>query len=157
MEEKSLSPKRGNAEAKLQIAVINYIRMAFPDVLVFAVPNGGSRKKNAKGVPIEAIMMKKMGVLAGVSDLLLFWQGGMGAIELKRPDKKAVMSDSQIAFSEMWTKRGGKFACCNSLDGVEAALKSWGLTTRYHTPPTLERSGRNMLMQVAQHELYRRD
>lgn len=157
MANKELSPKRGNAEAKLQIAVINYIRMAFPDVLVFAVPNGGSRKKNAKGVPIEAIMMKKMGVLAGVSDLLLFWRGGYGAIELKRPDKAARMSENQIGFADAWQQRGGKFACCNSLDSVEAALKAWGLTTRYHTPPTLERSGRNMLMQVAQHELYRRD
>jgi len=86
---KQLSPKRGNLEARLQIAVINYIRMAFPDVLCFAVPNGGARKKNSEGVPIEAIMLKKMGVLAGVSDLLLFWNGGMGAIELKRPDKTA--------------------------------------------------------------------
>lgn len=150
MQEKNLSPKRGNLEQKLQIAVMNYIRMAFPDVLVFAVPNGGKRSM------IEAALMKKMGVLAGVSDLLLFWNGGHGAIELKRPDKTARMSDSQIAFSEEWTKRGGKFACCNSLEQVEDALKSWGLSTRYKTPP-MEKSGRNMLMQVAQHELYRRD
>lgn len=150
MQGKQLSPKRGNAEAKLQIAVINYIRMAFPDVLVLAVPNGGKRSM------IEAAMMKKMGVLAGVSDLLLFWQGGYGAIELKRPDKAARMSENQIGFAEAWQQRGGKFACCNSLDGVEAALKQWGLATRYKTPP-MEKSGRNMLMQVAQHEMYRRD
>lgn len=151
MANKELSPKRGNLEQKLQIAVINYVRMAFPDVLIFAVPNGGKRSL------IEAALMKKMGVLAGVSDLLLFWGGGHGAIELKRPDKKAVMSDSQIAFSEIWTKRGGKFACCNSLDGVEAALKSWGLTTRYHTPRHLDATGRQMLQQVVMHEMYRRD
>ena len=147
---KELSPKRGNLEQKLQIAVINYIRMAFPDVLVFAVPNGGKRSM------IEAVLLKKMGVLAGVSDLLLFWQGGYGAIELKRPDKKAVMSDSQVGFSEQWVARGGKFACCNSLDGVESALKSWGLVTRYK-PPTMKSSGRNMLMQVVAHEMYRMD
>ena len=150
MVEKSLSPKRGNQEFKLQVSVINYIRMAFPDVLAFAVPNGGTRN------PIEAAMLKKAGVLAGVSDLLLFWPGGYGAIELKRPDKKAVMSDPQWAFAETWQKCGGKFACCNSSEGVEAALKSWGLVTRYRTPP-MERSGRNMLMQVVQHELYRSD
>lgn len=147
---KELSPKRVNLEQKLQIAVINYIRMAYPDVLAFSVPNGGTRN------PIEAAMLKKSGVLAGVSDLLLFWPGGHGAIELKRPDKKAVMSDSQVAFSEAWMARGGKFACCNSLDQVEDNLKSWGLTTRYKTPP-MERSGNNMLMQVVMHELYKRD
>jgi len=153
---KQLSPKRGNLEARLQIAVINYIRMAFPDVLCFAVPNGGARKKNSEGVPIEAIMLKKMGVLAGVSDLLLFWNGGYGAIELKRPDKTAYMSPAQIEFAEQWAQRGGRFALCNSLDGVEAALKKWGLATRYHTPP-MEKSGRNMLQQIVAHELYRKD
>lgn len=146
-----LSPKRGNQEQKLQIGVINYIRMAFPDVLVFAVPNGGKRSM------IEAALLKKTGVLAGVSDLLLFWQGGYGAIELKRPDKKAVMSDTQWAFAEEWQKRGGKFACCNSLDGVEAALKSWGLGTRYKTPLHLDATGRQMLQQVVMHEMMRRD
>lgn len=148
---KELSPKRGNLEQKLQIAVINYIRMAFPDVLCFAVPNGGKRSM------IEAALLKKMGVMAGVSDLLIFWNGGMGAIELKRPDKTAYMSDSQLAFAEMWQKRGGKFALCNSLDGVESALKSWGLTTRYHTPRHLDSTGRQMLQQVVMHELYKRD
>lgn len=147
---KELSPKRGNLEQKLQIAVVNYIRMGFPDVLVFAVPNGGKRSM------IEAAMMKKMGVLAGVSDLLLFWHGGYGAIELKRPDKNASMSDSQVGFAEQWQARGGRFALCNSLEGVEAALKSWGLSTRYHTP-TMEKSGRNMLQQVVFHEMNRRD
>ena len=148
MENKSLSPKRGNLETKLQIAVVNYIRMAFPDVLCFAVPNGGKRSV------IEAAMLKKMGVLAGVSDLLLFWNGGYGAIELKRPDKTAYMSDSQVEFAETWRKLGGRFALCNSLDGVEATLKSWGLTTRYQPPP-MEKSGRNMLQQVVMHEMYR--
>lgn len=150
MEDKPLSPKRGNQEQKLQIAVINYIRMAFPDVLCFAVPNGGKRSM------IEAAMMKKMGVLAGVSDLLLFWNGGMGAIELKRPDKTAYMSPTQIEFAEQWQKLGGRFALCNSLDGVEAALKKWGLITRYHTPP-MEKSGRNMMQQIVFHEMHRKD
>jgi hypothetical protein len=150
MENKELSPKRGNLEAKLQIAVVNYIRMAFPDVLCFAVPNGGKRSL------IDAAMMKKMGVLAGVSDLLLFWNGGMGAIELKRPDKTAYMSPTQIEFAEQWQKLGGRFALCNSLDGVEAALKKWGLTSRYKVP-TMEASGRNMLQQIVHHEMMRRD
>ena len=150
MDNKELSPKRGNMESKLQIAVVNYIRMAYPDVLCFAVPNGGKRSI------IEAAMMKKMGVLAGVSDLLLFWYGGMGAIELKRPDKKAAMSDSQVGFAEQWTQRGGKFALCNSLETVQAALNSWGLSTRYKIP-TMEASGRSMLQQIVHHEMMRRD
>lgn len=150
MQDKPLSKKRGNMETKLQIAAVNYIRMAFPDVLCFAVPNGGKRTM------IEASMLKKMGVMAGVSDLLLFWVGGMGAIELKRPDKAAYASDAQMAFAEMWQSRGGKFALLNSLEGIESTLKAWGLSTRYKLP-TMEKSGRNMLQQIVMHEMYRRD
>lgn len=148
--QKPLSPKRGNQEQKLQIALTSYMQYAFPDVLYFSVPNGGKRSV------IEAAMLKKMGALAGVSDCLFFWPCGYGAIELKRPDKKAYMSPEQKEFAEKWQAYGGKFACCNSLEQCEAALKSWGLETRYKIPP-MEASGRNMLQQVVFHEMMRRD
>lgn len=141
MENKTLSPKRGNQEQKLQIAVSSYLDYALPDVLYFAVPNGGKRSL------IEAALMKKMGVKAGVADLLLFWKGGMGAIELKRPDKKAYMSEAQHDFSNQWRDKGGKFACCNSLDMVEECLKSWGLSPKYKVP-IMEGSRRIMLQQA---------
>ncbi len=72
MTDKKLSPKRGNLEMKLQIAVSSYLDYALPNILYFAVPNGGSRNL------IEAALLKKAGVKAGVADLLLFWNGGMG-------------------------------------------------------------------------------
>jgi len=150
MEDKPLSPKRGNMEQKLQIAFANYMEYAHPDVLFFAVPNGGKRTM------IEAALLKKMGVLAGVADCLLFWKGNFAAIELKRPDKPASMSPSQCVFRDRWVAAGGKFALCNSLDGCEEALKSWGLTSQYRVP-IMEGSKRIMLQQVSMHELYRVD
>lgn len=99
-------------------------------------------------------MLKKAGVKAGVADMLFFWQGGIGAIELKAGKNK--LSDSQVAFSEAWIKRGGKFACCYDLDQVEAAFRAWGLIPKYKQP-TLESSARSMLQQAVWDEMMRRD
>lgn len=150
MEEKNLSPKRGNLEQKLQIAVTSYIDAAFPDIVYFHPPNEGKRSK------IMGRLLKLMGMDPGVSDCIFSWPDGKGAIELKRPDKPKKLSPTQEVFAAKWVANGGKFACCQNMDEVEATLKSWGLTTRYKTPP-LEKSGRNMLMQVSQWEMYRRD
>jgi hypothetical protein len=51
--------------------------------ILFAVPNGGSRHK------LEAINLKRSGVLAGVSDLILATHKGQTVyIEVKKPEIK---------------------------------------------------------------------
>lgn len=77
-----------NKEDALQIAVANYIRLQYPNVLFFHVPNGGKRNV------IEASKFKRMGVLSGVPDILMFRETEFGdyisglAIELKiKPNK----------------------------------------------------------------------
>lgn len=52
-------------ERESQRTVVQYVRMKYPDVVIFAIPNGGSRNK------IEAANLKKDGVLAGVPDLFI--------------------------------------------------------------------------------------
>lgn len=113
-------------EQALQQAVYKYIRYAAPHVLVFHVPNGmraGGRNPIATGA-----IFKSMGVVPGVADLLLFWKevgihAGCGAIELKAG--KGKLTDHQVSFSVQWTKLGGKYAVCKSIDDVEASLKHW--------------------------------
>jgi hypothetical protein len=50
-------------EDKLQEHCVRWFRYSYPDVIIFAIPNGGSR--NA----IEAAKLKRTGTLAGVADL----------------------------------------------------------------------------------------
>ena len=88
-------------EDSLQIAVIDYLRYQFPHVLAFHCPNGGSR--NA----IEGAKLKRMGVLAGVSDILIFHRCRMCAIELKI--KPNLPTPKQKEFGDKWVKEGGKF------------------------------------------------
>jgi hypothetical protein len=147
----AMPKKRDNGEQKLQIAAVNWFRTALPDVLVFAVPNGGDRSI------IESALLKKMGVLAGVSDLLLFWPGHHAAVELKNPSGRGILSDSQKGFSEKWTKRGGLFACCKNGDEIEATVKSWGLLPKYPFPRSLSSSGKQMRQFQVTDEMLRRD
>src|SRR5258708_7664463 len=72
--------RRRRAEDGIHIAVCEHLRLrAKPDVLWLHVPNGGRRN------PREAARFKRMGVLAGASDLLLWHRGNSFALELKSP------------------------------------------------------------------------
>lgn len=88
-------------EDNLQIACMSYMRLVYPDVLAFHVPNGGNRSAR------EGARLKKMGVVAGVPDILILATGsdyhkGL-AIELKvgsnssSPDQKAMQLKFEIA------------------------------------------------------------
>lgn len=115
-------------ESALQKQVIGYIRLQYPHTLSFAVPNGGKRGK------VEASIMKAEGVLAGVSDILLFWHGGMGAIELKIG--KNTESDYQKAFGARWLEIGGHYAVCRSLDDVISVMRAWGIPKAHQVTST---------------------
>lgn len=54
-------------EHNLQTACVRWFRYQYPKDIILAVPNGGSRD-NKK----EAARLKAEGVLAGVSDLIIF-------------------------------------------------------------------------------------
>ena len=56
---------RNHKEDNLQKACVTWFRLQYPDVVIFAIPNGGSRN------PIEAAKLKATGTLAGVADLFV--------------------------------------------------------------------------------------
>ena len=68
-------------EDKLQIACINWFRYQHPKykLNLFHVPNGGNRSAR------EGAKFKRMGVVAGVADLLYLRDGFYYCIELKAP------------------------------------------------------------------------
>jgi hypothetical protein len=68
-------------EAQLQRAICDHLRLrAKPDVLWLHVPNGERRDKITGGAKL-----KRMGVLAGASDFLLWHESHSFALELKSP------------------------------------------------------------------------
>ena len=90
-----------NLEDKLQAACVNWFRYQYPDMTLFAIPNGGSRN------PVEAAKLKRTGTLAGVADLFLMAprNGFHGAwIECKVGRNKQTQAQEQ--FEEKALKAG---------------------------------------------------
>ena len=72
--------RNGNAEAEAQAAIVAWIRLVAPNVVAFAIPNGGLRTKS------EAAKLRWIGVLAGIPDLCVVAPGGRAFfIEVKAP------------------------------------------------------------------------
>lgn len=56
---------RKRIEAQYQISFIEWVRYCHPEILAFAIPNGGSRNV------IEAKNLKRQGVMPGVPDIFV--------------------------------------------------------------------------------------
>lgn len=113
-------------EDDLQIAAIRLIRMKHPDVLCIHVPNGG--KRNAR----EGAKFKKMGVVAGVPDVLIFNPNGKFnglAIELKTSIGK--LTDSQREMHNRLRKLKWCVWVCYSIDDVENAIDGYFVDPKF--------------------------
>jgi len=116
---------RGGARARspevpIHAAVVAHLRLrAKPDVVWLHVPNGERRDK------ITGAKLKRLGVLAGASDLLLWHQGNSFALELKRPGGR--LSEAQLEFMARFADAGGHVAHAEGLDRALACLEAWGL------------------------------
>ncbi|WP_106832197.1 VRR-NUC domain-containing protein [Parabacteroides pacaensis] len=100
-------------EANLQSNCITWFDLQYPNLspLLFAVPNGGSRNK------IEAVNLKRQGVRAGVSDLiLLFPRQGHGALLIEMKYGSGRKHPGQKTWQKIVESAGYKYVVCRSLD-----------------------------------------
>ena len=112
--------RRQRPEAAIHAAVCDHLRLrAKPDVLWLHVPNGGSRDIR------EAANLKRMGALAGASDLLLWHRGNSFALELKAPGGRP--SEAQLDFMARFADAGGHTCFASDLDRALAVLEAWQL------------------------------
>lgn len=110
-------PKRKYIEDDLQITIVSFTRQYVRGIEIICIPNGGYRKK------LEAVRLKRMGVLAGVSDLVLMLPEGKTCwVELKT--KTGRQEATQIAFQQKCKKLGHKYVLIRSLDEYIALLKT---------------------------------
>src|SRR5215813_12619056 len=122
--------RRQQPERVLQTALVEHLRLRGRDgVLWLHVPNGGSRDIR------EAANLKRMGALAGASDLLLFRPGACPdcgcarlegfALELKTPGGRP--SEPQLDFMARFADAGGHTCIAEGLDAALRALEAWQL------------------------------
>ena len=112
--------RRQLSEQTIQREVFRHLRArAAPGVFAFHPPNGGYRK------PVEAAIMKGLGVRAGVPDVFIVRDGRCFAIELKAEGGRA--SDKQLATIAA-LREAGAFTCiAEGLDRALACLEAWGI------------------------------
>ena len=99
--------KPRHIEESIQVACVKWFRLQYPNLVIFAVPNGGSRNL------YEAKNMKESGTLAGVADLVIVGNGGRVLfVEMKAGKNK--QEDSQVLFQNKVEKLGHKYIICRS-------------------------------------------
>jgi hypothetical protein len=120
--------RRQQPERVLQTALVEHLRLRGRDgVLWLHVPNGGSRDIR------EAANLKRMGALAGASDLLLFRPGACPhccsarlegfALELKSDGGRP--SEAQLNFMARFAAAGGHTCFASGLDRALEVLERW--------------------------------
>jgi len=112
--------RRSRPEDQIQRAVFAHIRArGVPGLVAVHVPNGGYRK------PVEARIMKGLGVTAGTPDVLAWHDGRAFALEIKSEAGRA--SESQLEMLNRLSEAGCFTALVHGLDRALAVLESWGL------------------------------
>jgi hypothetical protein len=107
-------------EQEIHRAVVQHLRQRGAPGLVWThCPNGGYRR------PIEAAILKSLGVRPGVSDLLLWRKGHFYAIELKAEGGRPTAL--QLEFLADLKEAGGFCCVCEGLDCALRTLESWEL------------------------------
>lgn len=111
-------PKQFASEAAMQAELFQYFWNYHPVTRkrIFHVPNGGSRNK------IEAVQLRAQGLIAGVPDLIVLWEGKMYGIELKVEGGK--LSDAQKKLHEVWLNTGIKVFVCWSFEEAKQIIKN---------------------------------
>lgn len=110
--------KPRHIEESIQVACVKWFRLQYPNLVIFAVPNGGSRNL------YEAKNMKESGTLAGVADLIIVGNGGRVLfVEMKAGKNK--QEDSQVLFQNKVEKLGHKYIICRSREQFMKEVDLW--------------------------------
>ena len=103
-------------ESSLQTQCVKWFRYQYPHLVIYSVPNGGSRNVR------EAQRLKSEGVLAGVADLtILLPQGKSLYIEMKVKGNR--QTPNQKEFQQKAEALGHKYYVCYSFEEFEKVVK----------------------------------
>lgn len=109
--------KPRHIEEDLQSSCVTWFRMTHPECIIFACPNGGSRNR------LEAVNMKRSGVLAGVSDLIIVAARAVLFVEMKT--KTGRQSENQKTFQSNIERLGFEYKICRSLSSFQLTIENW--------------------------------
>ena len=115
-----MTRRRARPEAAIQRAVFQHLRArGAPGVFAFHPANGGYRK------PVEAAILKGLGVVAGVPDVIAVHNGRCFAMEIKAEGGRA--TDKQLAAIAAMEAAGAFTCIAEGLDAALRTLEAWGV------------------------------
>ena len=99
-------------EHRLQVECLRWLRLAYPSVLCYAIPNGGQR--NA----IVAAKLKEEGATAGIPDMHIpIPKGGYASLYIEMKNGKAGrLSEHQKEIIQRLQDYGNKVVVCRTFD-----------------------------------------
>ena len=110
-----------NREARIQGAIVAYVRLVAPQVTVLHIANGGPGRSLARLV--------WMGMVPGATDLIIIDEHGLAyMVEVKDADGK--LTPAQVEFRDHCLKRKIPWALVRSVNDMAAALAKFGIKTR---------------------------
>lgn len=105
-------------ESTLQTTCVRWFRYQYPQLVIYAVPNGGSRNV------LEAQRLKAEGVLAGVADLVvLLPQGKSLYIEMKVKGNR--QTQNQKDFQNKVIALGHTYAVCYTFEEFQKVIENY--------------------------------
>lgn len=113
-------------EQDIQIQVVRHLTArSMPGVFYFHVPN------ERKTTNFLGRINKRIGVVAGVPDLILLYRSQIFGLELKAgTGKKFAPSDAQVAAMNAMEVAGARCAVAGSVEEALYTLECWGVLRR---------------------------
>lgn len=111
-----LTTDRIPTEHEEQRELVRWFRQFHPDVLIFAIPNGGGRSKASAG------RLKAEGVVPGIPDLFIPAKGLW--IEMKRV-KGGALSPEQKAMMQYLEEVGYRAIVCKGAEDAKAKISAF--------------------------------
>lgn len=104
-------------ESTLQTSCVKWFRLQYPNLVIYAVPNGGSRNVR------EAQRLKAEGVLAGVADLVIMLpQGKSLYIEMKVKGNR--QTQNQKDFQKKAISLGHTYTVCYTFEEFQKIVEN---------------------------------
>lgn len=114
--------KPRHEESYIQRDCLRWFRLQYPEraLLLFAVPNGGSRNKR------EAAIMKAEGVTAGVADMILLQpSSGYASLCIEFKTATGRQQETQKRWQAEAEKAGNKYIVVRSLEDFMEQIRTY--------------------------------
>lgn len=124
-EEKNGKRSHCSREGKIQSDCVIWFHNSFPAYrgLLFHVPNENDRSDSN---PIQGAMRRSLGVVAGVSDLILLVpRKGHGALLIEMKDEKGKQRPAQQDWQKSVESQGYVYRICRSLDQFKEIINEY--------------------------------